>query len=962
MRANCFDEEAGLISYLSFYYCNAGNAQPVAFIVIALWLGLLFSTIGIAASDFFCINLSTISTLLGLSESLAGVTFLAFGNGSPDVFSTFAAMGSNSGSLAIGELIGAAGFITAVVAGSMAFVRPFKVAKKSFVRDVGFFIIAASFSLVFLYDGKLYLWESASMVGLYLFYVVFVVIWHWLMTRRRRKRQTEVVARAQYIIPGSGAAELGEEYHDEEEDRDPRDTQARAMTVEDFDALERAGFDANDDDEDEQENFRDRWLAEINQNMRLSRPRPRERRNTHNPIRPSLVGALEFRSVLSGLQKSRNIQSYSLHLRRFSDDAALGLPQDQFSHSTDPRISPPYPLHPDTTTRPRPSINRRTASGNRARAASAVEANTLRHTGGVSPLIIPTIDLLAPFPEDAASHTEYEPTSSPADVATVPRSPTISISPPPSDVGSQVSIPPPHRASSPTLLAPPDSALPGRQARTNKSRTWAPKASTQVISDSHAQSMPSRPISSSSNTQTGGNHPFPVYADSSVLSLSPASRFQSPQLPPQNNTLDSRRQRILGVEEQIDRPLSWWPYKVLPPPKTLLSTLFPTLYSWNEKNYWEKALGVVAAPSVLLLTITLPVVETERDDVTDEDIPELSLAGTFSSFDTVTPSGSRSATSSNGDAHRNTTNVPDQSDSTHLGEAFAKAVGGHGTSATVPEHHSIAPLTSNFQLDRPITYSPEQIPLDDASSSSGDWNRWLIILQVFTAPFFIVLILWVNTNVDNTRWLLRPSLFSLVFSLITLAFILATTDPNRPPRWRIGLCFLGFLVSIAWISTIAGEVVGVLKALGVILNISDAILGLTIFAVGNSLGDLVADITVARLGYPVMALSACFGGPMLNILLGVGLSGMYMTIKGAHDRKLRHPDRAIKFKPFHIDVDRTLMVSGAALLVTLIGLLIVVPLRGWRMDRATGWGLMALWAIATVGNVGLELWGGLEES
>ena len=37
-------------------------------------------------------------------------TFLAFGNGSPDVFSTFAAMGSNSGSMAVGELIGAAGF------------------------------------------------------------------------------------------------------------------------------------------------------------------------------------------------------------------------------------------------------------------------------------------------------------------------------------------------------------------------------------------------------------------------------------------------------------------------------------------------------------------------------------------------------------------------------------------------------------------------------------------------------------------------------------------------------------------------------------------------------------------------------------------------------------------------------------------------------------------------------------
>src|SRR5205814_1039905 len=119
---------------------------------------------------------------------------------------------------------------------------------------------------------------------------------------------------------------------------------------------------------------------------------------------------------------------------------------------------------------------------------------------------------------------------------------------------------------------------------------------------------------------------------------------------------------------------------------------------------------------------------------------------------------------------------------------------------------------------------------------------------------------------------------SLVFSLVCLLLLLVTTTSDHPPKHRPLFCFFGFTVGIAWISTIASEVVGVLKAFGVILGISDAILGLTVFAVGNSLGDLVADITVARLGYPVMALSACFGGPMLNILLGVGIGGLYMTL------------------------------------------------------------------------------------
>ncbi|KAI8455005.1 Pre-ATP-grasp domain-containing protein [Phakopsora pachyrhizi] len=51
---------------------------------------------------------------LSLNENLAGVTFLGFGNGAPDVFSTFVAMRSGTGSLAIGELIGAASFIVLI--------------------------------------------------------------------------------------------------------------------------------------------------------------------------------------------------------------------------------------------------------------------------------------------------------------------------------------------------------------------------------------------------------------------------------------------------------------------------------------------------------------------------------------------------------------------------------------------------------------------------------------------------------------------------------------------------------------------------------------------------------------------------------------------------------------------------------------------------------------------------------
>lgn len=96
---------------------------------------------------------------------------------------------------------------------------------------------------------------------------------------------------------------------------------------------------------------------------------------------------------------------------------------------------------------------------------------------------------------------------------------------------------------------------------------------------------------------------------------------------------------------------------------------------------------------------------------------------------------------------------------------------------------------------------------------------------------------------------------------------------------------------------------------------------------------------------------------MLNILLGIGLSGCYMTITKGEHRHEKHPDQPVHFSPYHIAVSTTLVISGATLLVTLVGLLVAVPLRRWKMDKTIGWGLVALWSISTLANVLVEVLG-----
>lgn len=104
-----------------------------------------------------------IADSLKLSQNIAGVTFLAFGNGAPDVFSAIAAIGNSKNGdagLAFGALLGAGVFISTVVVGLICCIKPFYSVQRPLLRDIIFFMISGFWTFYVVWDGKISLLET----------------------------------------------------------------------------------------------------------------------------------------------------------------------------------------------------------------------------------------------------------------------------------------------------------------------------------------------------------------------------------------------------------------------------------------------------------------------------------------------------------------------------------------------------------------------------------------------------------------------------------------------------------------------------------------------------------------------------------------------------------------------------------------------------------------------------------
>ncbi|XP_062203499.1 cation/calcium exchanger 1-like [Phragmites australis] len=220
-------------------------------------------------------------------------------------------------------------------------------------------------------------------------------------------------------------------------------------------------------------------------------------------------------------------------------------------------------------------------------------------------------------------------------------------------------------------------------------------------------------------------------------------------------------------------------------------------------------------------------------------------------------------------------------------------------------------------------YLPRRVTIPDIAAHR--WSKPYAVASALLAP----LLLAATSSPSSPAVLLSGFLAGALLA----AGAAGATAASGPPQTRCArLPWLagGFLMSMLWSYMLARELVALLVSIGSVAGVKASVLGATVLAWGNSLGDLVADVAMAMHGGAQTAVSGCYAGPAFNTVVGLGLS---LTLAAG----ARHPE------PYAIPVDASVYQAVGFLAAGLVWALVVLPARGMKLDRVLGVGLLVVY-------------------
>lgn len=157
---------------------------------------------------------------------------------------------------------------------------------------------------------------------------------------------------------------------------------------------------------------------------------------------------------------------------------------------------------------------------------------------------------------------------------------------------------------------------------------------------------------------------------------------------------------------------------------------------------------------------------------------------------------------------------------------------------------------------------------------------------------------------------------------------------ERWEKWYL----TSFTGSIVWIGLISWFMVEWSADIGCLLDIPQAVMGVTVLAAGTSIPDALASIVVAKQGMGDMAVANAVGSNVFDIWLGLGLP--WLTV--------------LPFKGGKVDVQNSELLPNILILFGVLAVyLFSVILAGWRLHVNTGYVFVAAYVLYAIYNVAL---------
>lgn len=228
----------------------------------------------------------------------------------------------------------------------------------------------------------------------------------------------------------------------------------------------------------------------------------------------------------------------------------------------------------------------------------------------------------------------------------------------------------------------------------------------------------------------------------------------------------------------------------------------------------------------------------------------------------------------------------------------------------------------------------------------GYYNRGFVALSVPVSTLWFSCYLYIQHDIELWSDACLPYFLIYLGVCFLIGILVLRFAPGGAGNMSLiaatPIAFYGFIMAATWIDFIADRLVSLLDFIGIVLHIPGSIMGLTILAWGNSVGDLSANLTMARKGLANMAMTACFAGPLFNILVGLGLG--FRSLQSQVDKE----ESVVSLS--------APIVTGFVFTILNCAMILIVGLcigKG-RIETSYGYVAVSLYAIYVIASITLE--------